>query len=108
MYSNTFNVLVYLNTCIEAKDVTVRYNSGGNLVLTLKDTQGNVLSGEKITVKLNNKYYSRLSDAGGQVKLAVPVMTPKTYTAEISFSGDGIYKKSNALVKVNVIKQLQN
>ncbi|WP_304047399.1 Ig-like domain-containing protein [Methanobrevibacter gottschalkii] len=104
MYSNTFNVLVYLNTCIEAKDVTVRYNSGGNLVLTLKDTPGNVLSGEKITVKLNNKYYSRLIDAGGQVKLAVPVMTPKTYTAEISFSGDGIYKKSNALVKVNVIK----
>ena len=92
-----------LNTQITANAVTTTYNVNKNLVITLKDSKGNALSGAVITVNLNGaKTYT--TDKNGQVKINVAKLVPKTYTAKITFNGNKNYKASAANVKVTVKK----
>ena len=92
-----------LATDISAMDVSTTYNINKNLVITLKDSTGNVLSGVKVTVDLNGaKTY--VTDANGQVKVSTKGLAPKAYTAKITFNGDTNYDKSTKNVKVTVQK----
>jgi hypothetical protein len=72
-------------------------------VITLKDANGNALSGAKLTVDLNGAR-EYVTDANGQVKVNVAKLVPKTYTAIITFNGDDIYAKSTKNVQVIVKK----
>ena len=92
-----------IETELTAKPVTATYNIGKNLVITLKDANGNPLTGVELTVKLNvAKTYK--TDRNGQVKVSTKALIPKTYTAKITFSGNDIYDKSAKDVKVTVKK----
>ena len=92
-----------LATDISAMDVSTTYNINKNLVITLKDSTGNALSGVKVTVDLNGaKTY--VTDANGQVKVSTKGLAPKAYTAKITFNGDTNYDKSTKNVKVTVQK----
>ena len=91
------------NTQITAKSITATYNVNKNLVITLKDSKGNVISGVSVTVNLNGaKTYK--TDKNGQIKINVAKLVPKAYTAKISFAGNNNYKASFATVKVTVNK----
>ena len=91
------------NTVLTADAVTATYNINRDLVITLKDANGNALSGAKLTVDLNGAR-EYVTDANGQVKVNVAKLVPKTYTAIITFNGDDIYAKSTKNVQVIVKK----
>ena len=90
-------------TQLTANAVTTTYNVNKNLVITLKDSKGNPLSGASVCINLNGvKYYT--TDKNGQVKVNVAKLVPKTYTAKITFNGNSNYQASSAAVKVTVKK----
>ena len=92
-----------VNTVLTADAVTATYNINRDLVITLKDANGNALSGAKLTVDLNGAR-EYVTDANGQVKVNVAKLVPKTYTAIITFNGDDAYVKSAKNVQVIVKK----
>ena len=102
--STTVNVTVSkVSTEIESSAVTTVYNVDKNLVITLKDANGNPISEVNITVDLNGaKTYS--TDKKGQITVSTKGLAPKAYTAKITFKGDSIYDKSAKDVKVTVKK----
>ena len=88
---------------ISAEDVTATYTANRDLVITLKDSQGNALSGYNVTVDLNGaKAY--VTDTGGQVKIPVGTLLPKTYAVKIFFNGTDNYTSASKDVKVTVNK----
>jgi len=90
-------------TSITAADVSTTYNINKELVITLKDSNGNPLTGASVTVDLNGaKTYT--TDKNGQVKVSTKGLAPKTYTAKITFNGNTNYEKSAKNVKVTVKK----
>lgn len=105
MYVNTFILgSVQLNkTKITVNNIKTVYNNAKYLVATLKDVNGNVLKNAKVSISLNGKVYSKVTDSKGQVKLYVN-LPPKTYTAKITFYGDNKYIKSTANGKIAVKK----
>ena len=90
-------------TSITAADVSTTYNINKELVITLKDANGNPLTGASITVDLNGaKTYT--TDKNGQVKVSTKGLAPKAYTAKAIFNGDTNYDKSTKDIKVTVKK----
>ena len=79
------------------------YNVGKNLVITLKDENGNPISDALLTVTLDStKKYT--TDTNGQVKINVATLTPKTYTAKITYAGSNLYNGTTGTTKVTVKK----
>ena len=103
IYSNTFTVNVGHKTVIEARDIATQYGSGEKLVITLTDSEGNVLKDKNISVKLNGVDHTLTTDGEGNAVLAVG-MIPGTYNAEISFMGDGGYLSSSGSAKITINK----
>ena len=88
---------------ITANDVTTTYNENKDLIITLKDSNGNPIPKATITLTLDSaKKYT--TDDNGQVKINVATLVPKTYNGKISYAGDIHYNKSSATVKVTVKK----
>ncbi|WP_405306884.1 peptidoglycan-binding protein [Methanobrevibacter sp.] len=92
-----------LKTDLTASEITTTYNINKDLVITLKDANGNTLAGFNVTVDLNGvKTYT--TDSKGQVKVSTKGLAPNTYTVKISFNGDANHVNSAADVKVTVNK----
>ena len=92
-----------LKTVLIANAITTTYDVNKYLVITLKDSKGNPLSGASVSVNLNGaKTY--VTDKNGQIKIAVGSLVPKTYNVKITFDGDALYLKSIKEVKVTVKK----
>ena len=96
-------ISVKTTTKLTATKVTTTYNVNKNLIITLKDINGNPISGAKLTVNLNGaKKYT--TNKKGQVKIAVGKLVPKTYTVKIRFAGTATLSASSTTVKVTVKK----
>ena len=92
-----------LPTKITVKSISTVYNVNKYLVITLKDSLGNPIKGVKVAVNLKgSKYYT--TDKNGQIKVPTKGLTPKKYTAKITFNEDANYLKSSANAKVVVKK----
>ena len=90
-------------TSITAADVSTTYNINKELLITVKDSNGNALPGVSVTVDLNGaKTYA--TDSNGQVKVTTKGLAPKAYTAKVTFNGNTNYEKSTNDVKVTVNK----
>lgn len=100
---NTTVVPTTVGTKLTASNVNMVYNGGKYLVVTLKDKNGNVLAGQRISIKLNGKTYTRTTNNKGQASLALSLV-PKTYTATINFAGKDKYTKSSTTAKIVVTK----
>ena len=90
-------------TLLSSATVITVYNGGKNLVVTLKDANGNPISGAKISININGAK-SVTTGKNGQAKLTTNGYAPKTYTAKINFAGNGNYIASSKSVKVTVKK----
>lgn len=90
-------------TKLIAPKVNAVYNSGKNLVITLRDAGNKVVAGRYVSFKLAGKNYNMKTDKNGQVKLAINLAV-KTYEFSVNFKGDGSYLKSSAKVKIVVSK----
>ena len=83
--------------------MSATYNINKELVITLKDSKDNPLTGASVTVDLNGaKTYT--TDSNGQVKVSTKGLAPKAYTAKITFNGNTNYAESSKDVKVTVKK----
>ena len=92
-----------IQTEITGNAITATYNVNKDLVITLKDSDGNPVSGVNVTVDLNGaKTYT--TDSNGQVKVSTKGLAPKAYTAKITFNGNTNYAKSTKDIKVTVKK----
>ena len=92
-----------LQTQLTGNAITTTYNIDKDLVITLKDANGNALGGVGVTVDLNGaKTY--VTDANGQIKISTKGLAPKAYTAKITFNGNTVYAESSKDVKVTVKK----
>ena len=92
------------NAVIQAPKVAAIYNVAKNLVITLKDSNGNALFGKYVTVKAGSVSKRLKTDKNGKVSLNVATLVPKAYVASISFAGDDDYNKASSTVKVVVSK----
>ena len=92
-------------TQLSCAGVTTYYNVGKNLVVTLKDVNGNVLANKMVTVNFIGKTYTKVTDANGQIifKLSATLL-PKTYLTTITFAGDETLINSSVATKVVVKK----
>jgi hypothetical protein len=102
--TKTVNITVNkAKTVLVADAINTIYNVNKDLVITLKDANGNPVTGVDVTVNLNGaKTYT--TDNRGQAKVPTAGLIPKTYTAKISFAGNTNYIGSSAEVKVIIKK----
>ena len=92
-----------LQTQLSGNAITATYNVNKDLVITLKDANGNALSGVNVIVDLNGaKTYT--TDSNGQVKVSTKGLAPNVYTAKVTFNGNTNYDKSTKDIKVTVKK----
>ena len=102
---NTATIIVdKINTQLSAKGITTTYNVAKNLVVTLKDANGDAVPNAKIIIKLNGKSTSVTTDKNGQAKLAIKLPANK-YTATITFDGNSDYIKSAAITAKVVVNK---
>ena len=88
---------------LSGNEITAIYNVDKNLIITLKDINGNILSGADVTVDLNGvKTYT--TDKNGQIKVSTKGLGPKKYTAKVTFNGYTNYSGSVKNIKVTVKK----
>ena len=82
-------------------NMTARYLDNKNFLVTLKDSNGNSLSGFKVSVDLNGlKDYA--TDSNGQVKISTKNLVPDKYNATIRFAGNENYTGSNASASITI------
>lgn len=90
-------------TEVFADSITATYNTNKDLIITLKDKNGNPVAGVSLSVDLSGaKNY--ITDKNGQVKIGVGKLTPKTYNVKVTFGENENYLASSANVKVTVKK----
>ena len=91
-----------MNTKMKAKDVTTYYKEKSQLVSYLKDDNNQPVSGKNISISINNRVYTKVTDNAGKAVLKLN-LKPGTYDASVNFAGDENYTASstNAMVKVN-------
>ena len=85
-----------INPKLTASNVNTVYNSGKYLVINL-NAPGTV------TVVLNGKTIKKVSDGKNPVKIPI-TLTPKTYTATITYEGNANYLKASTKATVKVTK----
>ena len=93
-----------INTQLVADPITLIYNTGGDLTVTLKDVRGNPLANQDLLVYFNGAKTFDLTDLNGTIKVPVNGLAPNTYSAEIVFDGNGIYNESKVVATVTVNK----
>lgn len=91
-----------ISTKIESSDVNTYYKEKSELIGYLKDDNNNPISNRNISISLNGKTYTKLTDKSGKFLLNLN-LKPNTYKTTITFNGYGNYTASsiNTLIKVN-------
>ena len=106
--SKTFNVDdsdipgINVNTTITASNLNTYLKSGEKLIATLTDDKGNPVSNQTLTLNVNSKTISAVTNANGQAKFSLSIAKEGTYDATISFAGNDTYLESTSQVKVIV------
>lgn len=102
---NTNVIVKKLPTTISVNNVNAVYGDSGNLIVTLKDSNGNVLSSKTVTVKVGSITKTLTTNAHGQASVNVAsLVPPKNYIATISFDGDNGFAFSSSTAKVVINK----
>ncbi|WP_405308990.1 hypothetical protein, partial [Methanobrevibacter sp.] len=105
-FASTIETAVVVNkitTKLTANNVTATYNVNKNLIISLKDSDGNPIQNISVSVDLGSvKNY--VTDEKGQIKVPVQKLVPKTYVAKIKFKGNSHYIESET-ADVVVVKK---
>ena len=110
--TKTVNITVNkLNTVITADNKVYVINYGGKYSSTVKDANGKVLSGVKVTFALNGKNLgSATTNANGVATITLTVKMLKTAKAGnrnlvINFAGDANHNMASKTVKITINKE---
>ena len=74
-----------------------------NLIITLKDAKNKALKGKDISINLNGKNHTIITDNNGRATLPIDLL-PGEYVAKISFKEDNAYLSSSATISVIINK----
>ena len=86
-----------------ATSLVTTYNSSDEFIITLNNDYNNPISGALIFVDLNGtKNYT--TNRMGQIKISIDGLIPDTYSANVTFNGNGLYQKSNTITHVVIEK----
>ncbi len=107
VYYKNFRVKVGVKTYIEVSDMNTTYDSCENLVITLKDSNGNALKRKDIIITLNGTNQTLATNINGQVSTGVELL-PGNYTAAISYPGDDTYLSFSTASNIIVNKLATN
>ncbi|MBR6403446.1 MAG: hypothetical protein IKS48_08700 [Eubacterium sp.] len=93
-----------ISTKLSGKPISTSYKSKKNLVVSLKDSNGNPLRSFTIHVKLDTKSYDLNTNSNGEIQLSINNLAPGNHTAKISYYGDSNYKESSTSIKIKITK----
>ena len=74
------------------------------LYIYLKNSAGNAISGQKVTITFANKKYTKTTNSNGRVSLKMNYKA-KYYSVKVKYSGTTSYLASSKTFKVKVYKQ---
>ncbi|HLO02175.1 MAG TPA: Ig-like domain repeat protein, partial [Symbiobacteriaceae bacterium] len=93
------------NSTLTANDVTIAYNTAGNLTAILKDASGAVINGASIQFKVGATVVGSATMTAGVATLSyTPILAPGTYTITADFAADSNYNSSTATANLTVTK----
>ena len=98
--SGNINLWVKLSTSLKNSGNSIMNDS--SYVVTLKDGDGNVLSGKTLTFTLDGQTVKNTTDSKGQAHLLVSQSSPKTVALTYKFDGDNVYSASSGSVNLDV------
>ncbi|WP_458402595.1 C1 family peptidase [Methanobrevibacter sp.] len=85
--------------------VKTTYGTAKSIVVTLKDSLGNILTGRTVRLTINNKVIATPMPSDGKAVIKIPAnLAPKTYTAKITYSGEKDILGTSKNIKVAVSK----
>ena len=94
------------NTTLTVSYLSTYPNSNQQFTVTLKDTAGNAIIGENVTINLNSKNYNITTDSNGKAAIKVSISKEGSYVATVSYLGDEVdYNGCSARANVVVKKQ---
>jgi len=107
-YNGTVGVALIVVNTLSTKITVSKYTYKSSaktktIKATLKLSNGTLLSGKKITFKVNGIYYTATTNSKGVASIKVSLSTKKTYTYTASFAGDNQYSSTSSSSKI-VIK----
>ena len=91
-------------TKITAPTVSTLPKVSKTYTVTLKTAAGKALANKKLTITVNGKTYSKLTNSKGQASISVKLDNEKSYSVSASFAGDATNKNSKATGKIVVSK----
>lgn len=95
-----------LNVVISTNNLTKFYKGTQDLLITLKTTNGKVVSGVNVHIAIDGKDYSVVSDSKGHVSLPIDLKSGN-YTAVISIDEDDYYHSASAEAPVIVLPTVE-
>ena len=95
-----------LSTKIIASNYAMLVKKTGYYQLTLKDSTGKAISGQKITIKVNKKTYTKKTNSKGVIKLKLK-LKKGSYKVAMNFKGTSKYKAAKKTTKITVKKVLK-
>lgn len=83
--SVSFNV-VEIYPILTAKSLTKIYGNADKLIVYLRDSNGNALANVRVSVNINNRIFTIVTNNDGQAAMAIN-LAPGSYSAKISYPG---------------------
>lgn len=74
--------------------------------VTLQDKNGKALTNEKVSLKVNGKTYSGVTDSNGVANIKAASLAVGTYSVTISYAGSSSYASSSLSKKVKVLSSV--
>ena len=94
-----------ISTTISANNLAIKALDNGNIQVTLKDANNNLLTNKSVQVIINGVTYNGTTNNNGIASISVKYASAGTYNAVVSFLGDDTYKGSIGTSKVVVSKK---
>lgn len=89
-------------TKLNANALTLTDKKAKSYQVTLKDDKGKLLANKKVSIKVNGKTYSKLTNSKGVAKIILNISKAGTYKIKTSFAGDDKYVQSTVTKKAIV------
>ena len=94
-----------VSSVISATDLNLQAGNAGNIQVTLKDANNNLLTNKNVSVIINGVTYKGSTNNNGVASISVKFASAGTYNAVVSFMGDETLKSSIGTSKVIVSKK---
>ncbi|WP_407377771.1 transglutaminase domain-containing protein [Methanobrevibacter sp.] len=87
--------------------VDTHYNKAGTTFkVTLKDSTGKTLSNQKISLKVNSKTYSGVTNSKGIAQIKTAALAVGSYTLALTYAGSENYSSASLSKKVKVLSSV--